>query len=167
MNVLVLDSDPTRPAVGLPPTVIFGPSGTGGHVEHWIHAQPGDPDRSAMTETGDAPTAGLESPADTDEEGWFTDPFLVHDERWLSNGRPTKLVKDGGFESFDPPPDRPPTQTPTRVEADPKATGGTDLQRADDAQSGEVVDPSAFRMMAWDSFGSGPIAQHLWDGTDY
>jgi hypothetical protein len=104
---------------------------------------------------------------DADQEGWFTDPFLLHEERWLSNGRPTKLVKDGGVESFDVPPDRPPTETPTRIEADPKATEGSDLQRADGAQTGDVVDPSAFRMVAWDSFGSGPITQHLWDGTDY
>jgi hypothetical protein len=104
---------------------------------------------------------------DADQEGWFTDPFLVHEERWLSNGRPTKLVKDRGVESFDQPPDRPPTQTPTRIEADATATGGSDPQRADGAQTGQVVDPSAFKMAAWDSFGSSPIAQHLWDGTDY
>ena len=37
---------------------------------------------------------------DADQEGWFTDPFLLHDERWLSNGRPTKLAKDAGVESL-------------------------------------------------------------------
>lgn len=39
-------------------------------------------------------------------EGWFRDPFALHDARWFSDGRPTDLVKDGGSESSDPPPDR-------------------------------------------------------------
>jgi hypothetical protein len=106
---------------------------------------------------------------DADQEGWFTDPFLLHEERWLSNGRPTNLVKDGGAESFDAPPDRPPTQTPIRIEADPNATGGSDLQRADSAESGEVVNPSDFRMAALDAFGQvgAPNFQRLYDGEDY
>ena len=103
---------------------------------------------------------------DTDQEGWFTDPFLLHEERWLSNGRPTKLVKDGGVESFDPPPDRPPTETPTRIEPDPDATEGSDMQRADGAGS---VDPSAYALGAMDAVGQvgAPNLQRLYDGEDY
>ena len=40
-------------------------------------------------------------------EGWYRDPFGVHEDRWMSQGRPTKLVRDGGTESYDPPPDQP------------------------------------------------------------
>ena len=28
-------------------------------------------------------------------ECWYTDPFALHEARWLSNGKPTKLVCDG------------------------------------------------------------------------
>jgi hypothetical protein len=40
-------------------------------------------------------------------EGWYQDPFGVHEHRWMSRGQPTKLVRDGGSESYDPPPDLP------------------------------------------------------------
>ena len=39
-------------------------------------------------------------------EGWFKDPFAVHDARWFSAGTPTDQVKDGSSEMSDPPPDR-------------------------------------------------------------
>ena len=38
--------------------------------------------------------------------GWHGDPYGIHEERWVSgDGEPTKLVRDGGQESYDPPPD--------------------------------------------------------------
>jgi len=37
-------------------------------------------------------------------QGWGTDPFGVHEARYFSAGQPTKLVRDGGVESFDEPP---------------------------------------------------------------
>jgi hypothetical protein len=40
-------------------------------------------------------------------EGWYQDPFGIHEHRWMSRGQPTKLVRDGGSESYDPPPDLP------------------------------------------------------------
>ena len=40
-------------------------------------------------------------------EGWYRDPFAIHEDRWMSQGRPTKLVRDGGVEAYDPPPDLP------------------------------------------------------------
>jgi hypothetical protein len=43
----------------------------------------------------------------TSAEGWYQDPFGVHEHRWMSQGQPTKLVRDGGTESYDPPPDLP------------------------------------------------------------
>ena len=40
-------------------------------------------------------------------EGWYKDPYRLHDERWFSDGTPTRIVSDDGFESEDPPPDHP------------------------------------------------------------
>lgn len=37
-------------------------------------------------------------------EGWYRDPFAIHEDRWMSQGQPTKLVRDGGTESYDDPP---------------------------------------------------------------
>ena len=37
-------------------------------------------------------------------EGWYYDPYEHHEHRWFSNGRPTSLVRDQGFESHDAPP---------------------------------------------------------------
>ncbi|HUO48384.1 MAG TPA: hypothetical protein VMU09_06085 [Acidimicrobiales bacterium] len=37
--------------------------------------------------------------------GWHPDPYGVHEERYISvDGSPTKLVRDGRQESYDPPP---------------------------------------------------------------
>lgn len=38
-------------------------------------------------------------------EGWFGDPYFRHDKRWFTEGVPTALVRDDGFDSTDPPPD--------------------------------------------------------------
>lgn len=35
-------------------------------------------------------------------EGWYRDPYLVHEDRWFSAGQPTKLVRDAGIEDYDP-----------------------------------------------------------------
>jgi hypothetical protein len=37
-------------------------------------------------------------------QGWQADPFRLHEARYFSAGRPTKLVRDGMAESFDEPP---------------------------------------------------------------
>jgi hypothetical protein len=39
-----------------------------------------------------------------DLHGWQSDPFGLHEQRYFSQGEPTKLVRDGGVESYDPPP---------------------------------------------------------------
>jgi hypothetical protein len=39
-----------------------------------------------------------------DLHGWKSDPFGLHEQRYFSQGEPTKLVRDGGVESYDPPP---------------------------------------------------------------
>jgi hypothetical protein len=85
------------------------------------------------------------------QEGWFTDPYGIHEARWLSGGRPTKLVRDGDIETYDDPPEGPPSLVPERLEADPRAVGGSDLRRADEA---EQTDPNASSqvMEALDSY---------------
>lgn len=37
-------------------------------------------------------------------QGWQADPFGLHEERYFSAGQPTKLVRDGGTETYDEPP---------------------------------------------------------------
>jgi hypothetical protein len=35
-------------------------------------------------------------------QGWYRDPYGIHDDRYFSDGQPTKLVRDGSAESYDP-----------------------------------------------------------------
>jgi hypothetical protein len=37
-------------------------------------------------------------------EGWYQDPFRLHEARYFSAGRPTRLVRDGDVQSYDEPP---------------------------------------------------------------
>ena len=46
------------------------------------------------------------------EEGWHADPFGRHEARWMSDGTPTPLVRDGEVESMEAPPDEEPPPTP-------------------------------------------------------
>ena len=67
--------------------------------------------------------------------GWFRDPYHVHEDRYFSEGAPTKLVRDSGLESFDAPPDLPVPEPPVRApsHADRPATS-SDMLRADDVE---------------------------------
>ena len=56
-------------------------------------------------------------------EGWYRDPFAIHEDRWMSQGRPTKLVRDGGTESYDPPPGLPLPDVLEPVTPDGDASG--------------------------------------------
>jgi len=57
-------------------------------------------------------------------EGWYTDPYQRHEARWMSQGTPTSLVKDGGIEGSDPVGDEPFEVTPVRFGAEgPQAKG--------------------------------------------
>ena len=68
-------------------------------------------------------------------EGWYTDPFGKHEARWMSDGTPTKLVRDQGDESYDDPPDEEPTVTPSRI-VEEQTADGSDLLRAGDGDGG-------------------------------
>jgi hypothetical protein len=65
------------------------------------------------------------------EEGWYQDPFEVHEDRWISQGTPTKLVRDHGVESYDEPPSAEITVPLVPVDG-PEPADGEDLMRADD-----------------------------------
>jgi hypothetical protein len=76
--------------------------------------------------------------ADNHAEGWYTDPFGRRDARWMSDGSPTKLVRDGEEESYDDPPDEEPSVVATKVE-EVQAGDGSDLLRAGDPAGGESL----------------------------
>jgi hypothetical protein len=87
-------------------------------------------------------------------QGWYRDPYAVHEDRYFSEGTPTKLVRDDGQESFDPPPDLPLPKdqlVPAELPGDEMADGA-DLHRADEASSGQPYDASAARRAALDVF---------------
>ncbi len=86
-----------------------------------------------------------------EEEGWYVDPYGVHEARWISAGTPTALVRDGDVEAQDPPPSTTYlgklAELPETVPSD-----GDDLLRADDAD-GKAFDPDREEEAAWDGFG--------------
>jgi hypothetical protein len=85
-------------------------------------------------------------------QGWYRDPYGEHQDRYFSAGWPTRLVRDGDTESYDPPPPRPLADVNfTPVPAEPEAgTAGADLLRAGQPQ------PDSGRR------GQGVIDQLLW-----
>ena len=68
------------------------------------------------------------------EQGWYVDPYGLHDERWYSDGTPTSLVRDGGIECRDTPPPGPPPTPPVPVT--PAQASVSDTKRADGAVAG-------------------------------
>jgi len=84
-------------------------------------------------------------------EGWFKDPYQVHEERWYSYGEPTKLVRDAGAESYDPPPvSVEPSGPLVRLLVESESNGADDLRRADDAQQSDSYDPKKANQTAFD-----------------
>jgi hypothetical protein len=69
----------------------------------------------------------------------------------MSDGQPTKLVRDAGVESCDPPPDEPFAHSPEPIESS-IAKGSGDLRRADDQQQDEIYDKRKAARAAWDVF---------------
>lgn len=84
-------------------------------------------------------------------EGWCTDPYARHEARWLSDGKPTKLVRDGNTTTYDEPPDEPFVRVPELIEQDP-ISGATDLMRTDDAErDGSTFDQDTAYMRQMDT----------------
>jgi hypothetical protein len=78
-------------------------------------------------------------------EGWYRDPYGIHEDRWFSAGSPTSLVRDRGIEGHDDPPGYPPPGPPAEIpEIDPFP--GDDFRRADQAEASTGHDhrPAAF-----------------------
>lgn len=74
-------------------------------------------------------------------QGWYQDPYLVHEDRYFSAGTATKLVRDGGRESYDPPPEAPAPEgklVPAVSGAD-GALGGDAVLPADHEQAMRTV----------------------------
>ena len=69
-------------------------------------------------------------------QGWYDDPFGLHEHRWFSAGEATSLVRDGDVEADDPPPSTVPRGQLSRAGAGPGPTDGSDLRRADDGGLG-------------------------------
>jgi hypothetical protein len=46
-----------------------------------------------------------DGPAENGADGWYRDPFAVHDERLFIHGMATPEVRDGGVWSYDEPPE--------------------------------------------------------------
>lgn len=66
-------------------------------------------------------------------EGWYTDPYQRHEERWISKGIPTRLVRDLGIEGDDPVELMPFKASPVRGgHVDAAFHGASDLRRTDD-----------------------------------
>jgi hypothetical protein len=86
-------------------------------------------------------------------EGWYLDPFKVHEARWFSDGIPTALVRDkGGVESYEQPPsttfEGDLTPVPEVVPSD-----GDDLLRADEENpEDQIHDPNGAFNLVRDTF---------------
>jgi hypothetical protein len=84
-------------------------------------------------------------------QGWYRDPYCIHEDRYFSDGQPTRLVRDGSMECYDPPPPGPPKAELAEVRQ--SQTGdGNDLRRADDRSAGPAAyDKNAAFWAALDS----------------
>jgi len=73
--------------------------------------------------------------------GWYRDPYGRHEDRYFSDGTPTKLVRDGDREAFDPPPDLPlPGPLLRSAHRPPRRPGPGDLHRADECEREPAFD---------------------------
>lgn len=67
-------------------------------------------------------------------EGWYRDPYGIHQDRWFSAGTPTALVRDQGTEGHDDPPGYPPPAPPAEI-PETDQFPADDFRRADDAET--------------------------------
>lgn len=66
-------------------------------------------------------------------EGWYQDPYKIHEDRWFSDGSPTALVRDAGVDPL------------VRSIHHNSSPGADDLRREGDGQD--------FTQKAWDVIG--------------
>jgi hypothetical protein len=88
-------------------------------------------------------------------EGWYRDPYGIHQDRWFSAGTPTALVRDRGVEGRDDPPAYPPPGPPAEIpEVDQYPAD--DLRRADEKEAdGGHYDPVEAAEQAGDAATTG------------
>jgi hypothetical protein len=89
--------------------------------------------------------------------GWFKDPYGRHEARWISDGSPTRLVRDGTVEGTDIPPEPLGDRPLVPVEDPNAATDGSDFRRANDAERKPEVDVDRYRTMAFDTMARPPL----------
>ena len=89
-------------------------------------------------------------------EGWYRDPYGIHQDRWFSAGTPTALVRDQGVEGRDDPPGYPPPGPPAEIPEHDRFPAD-DLRRADEeeATGGQYDQETAFEQ-ASDAAVAGP-----------
>jgi hypothetical protein len=80
-------------------------------------------------------------------EGWYLDPYGLHEQRWFSAGRPSRLVRDGLVEANDTPPDEPLEGPLVLAPTAASPVDAHDQRRADDKQRGTAYDGGT----AWDA----------------
>jgi hypothetical protein len=101
-------------------------------------------------------------------QGWYIDPFGVHQHRWISQDRPSDLVRDDGVESKDPPPDAAPTLPYVKVVADPRSMSNRDTFRADGNKGANSPDLGDYGVAAMDAnvvFDSGLVGAPTAEGA--
>ena len=84
-------------------------------------------------------------------EGWYRDPYELHEDRWFSAGRATSLVRDAGQEASDEPPDQPYDPADLVRVSETDDFDATDMRRADEA-SGGTYNGEAAKRAAFDAF---------------
>ena len=76
----------------------------------------------------------------------------------MSQGRPTKLVRDGGTESYDPPPDLPlPGVLVPVTEESSAPADGSDLRRSDETAEDPPYSSKRARRAALDAISGGAL----------
>jgi len=90
-------------------------------------------------------------------EGWYRDPYGIHQDRWFSAGSPTALVRDEGVEGHDDPPGYPPPGPPAEIQETDEFPAD-DFRRADEAEAigGQYGQARAFGQ-ASDAAVTGPV----------
>jgi hypothetical protein len=87
----------------------------------------------------------------------------------MSEGQPTKLVRDGHATSHDEPPEGAFVRAPDLIDPDP-TSGPSDLRRADDAErAGSAVDQGKIYMRQMDAVWSdgAPDFTRIMQGEEY
>ena len=77
-------------------------------------------------------------------QGWYKDPFGAHEARWISGGKPTRLVRDGAVESHDDPPEAE-LELPLVPLSEHHAEDSTDLMRAGSSEPTSPPGDGAFQ----------------------